>query len=45
VFLFLNGLRLTLTEPRAVEVILALAAGSIDQKEFANCIRENSRKA
>jgi death-on-curing protein len=44
VFLILNGLRLTLTESHAVEVMLALAAGKVNQAEFAKCIRENSAK-
>ena len=44
VFLILNGLRLTLTESHAVEVMLALAAGKVNQAEFAKCIRENSAR-
>jgi death-on-curing protein len=43
VFLALNGLELTLTEPKAVEVMLALAAGDLSQGEFADCLRKNTR--
>jgi death-on-curing protein len=42
VFLGLNGLELTLTEPKAIEVMLALASGSISQVEFADSIRKNT---
>ncbi len=45
VFLGLNGLDLTLTEPKAIEVMLALAAGNLDQKAFANCLRQNTRSS
>jgi len=41
VFLALNGMELTLTEPKAVEVVLALAAGNMSEKEFAECLRKN----
>jgi death on curing protein len=43
VFLGLNGLELTLTEPQAIEVMLALAAGDMDQNAFADCLRQNTR--
>jgi len=42
VFLGLNGVRLTLSEVRAVEMILAVAAGNMSQEEVAKLIRENS---
>lgn len=42
VFLGFNGLDLTLTEPKAFEVMLALAAASMSQAEFAECIRKNT---
>lgn len=43
VFLGLNGLELSLTEPKAVEVMLALAAGDMSQREFGDCLRKNTR--
>ena len=43
VFLGLNGMELTLTEPKAIEVMLALAGSDLDQKEFADCLRKNIR--
>jgi death-on-curing protein len=43
VFLGLNGVELTLTEPKAIEVMLALAAGELDQKDFADCLRKNTK--
>ena len=43
VFLGLNGFELTLSEPKAIEVMLALAAGDLDQKGFADCLRQNTR--
>ena len=45
VFLGLNGLELTLTEPQAIDVMLALAAGNMDQNAFADCLRQNARAA
>jgi len=42
VFLGLNGVKLTLSEPRAIEMMLALAAGKMSQEDVANLIRENS---
>ncbi|MGA7724594.1 MAG: type II toxin-antitoxin system death-on-curing family toxin [Opitutaceae bacterium] len=42
VFLGLNGVRLTLSEVRAVEMMLAVAAGNMSQEEVAKLIRENS---
>ena len=44
VFLALNGVELTLTEAKAVEVMLALAAGKLSQKGFADCLRECSER-
>ncbi len=41
-FLGVNGVRLTLSEPGAVEVMLALAAGEIGQEDVEKLIRENS---
>jgi prophage maintenance system killer protein len=38
----LNGVRLTLSEVRAVEMMLAVAAGNMSQEEVAKLIRENS---
>ncbi len=43
VFLGLNGLELDLTEPKAVEVMLGLAAGDLSQKGLADCFRKNVR--
>jgi death-on-curing protein len=43
VFLGLNGIELTLSEPKGVEAVLALAAGKLGQKEFADCLRQNSQ--
>jgi death on curing protein len=43
VFLALNGLEPTLTEPKAVEVMLALASGDLSQEKFADCLRKNTR--
>jgi death-on-curing protein len=42
VFLGLNGLELTLTEPKAIEIMLALASGSMSQTAFADSIRKNT---
>jgi death on curing protein len=42
VFMGLNGLDLTLTEPKAIEVMLLLAAGGMDQNAFADCLRQNT---
>ncbi|HEY3755915.1 MAG TPA: type II toxin-antitoxin system death-on-curing family toxin [Opitutaceae bacterium] len=44
VFLGLNGVELSLTETQAVEVMLALAAGKLDQNGFADCLRKNSER-
>jgi prophage maintenance system killer protein len=38
----LNGIELTLSEPGAVEMMLALAAGKMSQEDVAKLIRENS---
>ncbi len=38
VFLGLNGRKVTLSEPEAIELVLALAAGTMNQKEFAECL-------
>lgn len=43
VFLGLNGIDLALTEPKAIEVMLALAAGKLGQNAFADCLRQNMR--
>jgi death-on-curing protein len=43
VFLGLNGIELTFSEPKAIEAMLALASGTISQAELAKLIRENSR--
>lgn len=43
VFLGLNGLDITLSEPKAIEVVLALAAGTMSQNEFAECLRQNTQ--
>ena len=45
VFLGLNGIELTLSEPRAIEMMLALASGKMSQEDFATLIRENSGTA
>jgi len=42
VFLGLNGYELTLTEPKAIEVMLALAAGDMSEEEFSECLRKNT---
>jgi len=42
VFLGLNGLDLNLAEPKAIEVMLGLASGKMDQKAFADCLRQNT---
>jgi len=42
VFLGLNGVRLTFSEPRAVEMMLSLAAGKMSQEDVAQLIRANS---
>jgi prophage maintenance system killer protein len=38
----LNGVKLTLSEPKAVEMMLALAAGKMSQEDVAKLIRQNS---
>ena len=42
-FLFLNGQRLAVTQADATVMVLALAAGEIDEAAFANWIRSNSK--
>ena len=42
-FLFLNGQRLKVTQADATVMVLALAAGEIDEAAFANWIRSNSQ--
>jgi len=42
VFLGLNDVRLTFSEPRAVEMMLSLAAGKMSQEDVAQLIRANS---
>ena len=44
VFLAINGHRLTATPIDAIEAILALASGSLDEAQFADWIRENLMK-
>jgi death on curing protein len=41
VFLGLNGLDLVMSEPQAVESVLALASGELSQTEFANLLRKH----
>lgn len=45
VFLTMNGQRLAATPVDAIEVILALAAGSMDEAQFADWIKRNLRAA
>ena len=45
VFLAINGHRLTATPVDAIESILALAAGSVDEAQFADWIKRNLRAA
>jgi death-on-curing protein len=45
VFLAINGHRLTATPVNAIESILALAAGSMDEAQFADWIKRNLRAA
>ncbi|HWL62328.1 MAG TPA: type II toxin-antitoxin system death-on-curing family toxin [Steroidobacteraceae bacterium] len=45
VFLALNGLRLTATPVDAVEAVIALAAGSMEEAQFADWISRNLRSA
>ncbi len=45
VFLGLNRVELTLTEPKAFEVMLAFAAGDLDRQDFADCLRQNTKSA
>jgi death-on-curing protein len=40
VFLGLNGIELTRSEPRAIEMMLALASGKMSQDDVAKLIRE-----
>jgi death-on-curing protein len=42
VFLEMNGVRLEASEKDAVEVMLAIAAGQMDEKELSVWIRKNS---
>ena len=42
-FLYLNGQRLAVTQADATVMVLALAAGEIDEAAFANWIRSNSK--
>lgn len=42
VFLEMNGVRLEASEKDAVEVMLAIAAGQMDEKELSVCIRKSS---
>ena len=43
VFLALNGQRLTATPVEAIEAVLALAAGKMDEVQFGDWIRRNLR--
>lgn len=45
VFLGLNGIEFTMTEPDAIEAILGLAEGKLDQDAFADFVRKNMRRA
>jgi death-on-curing protein len=45
VFLEVNGYELTATEESVVENTLALAAGSLKEKDYAAWLMENSRKS
>jgi death-on-curing protein len=42
-FLELNGLELTASDPACVATFLALAAGELNERELATWIRDNSR--
>ena len=42
-FLALNGYRLTASQPDATMSVLALAAGGINEAEFASWVRTNSK--
>ena len=44
VFLDLNGLELTMSEPEATLAVLQLADGSMTQRDFAESLRAFSRK-
>ena len=43
-FLYMNGYRLTASQPDATQVMLALAASEINEAQFAQWIRENLRQ-
>ena len=45
VFLEVNGYELTATEESVLENTLALAAGSLKEKDYADWLKENSRKS
>lgn len=45
VFLALNGHRLTATPVDAIEAVLALASGSMDEAQFAGWLKRNVRAA
>ena len=45
VFLGLNGMEITMPETEAVEIMLALASGEINQDTFAEHLRKHSRDA
>src|SRR6516225_1415779 len=45
VFLEVNGYEVTATEESVVENTLALAAGSLKEKDYAAWLKENSRKS
>lgn len=44
VFLYRNGHRLVATEADAVTIMLALAAGQIDERTFADWLRNNTKR-
>ena len=44
VFLDLNGLELTMSEPQATLAVLQLADGSLTQTDFAKLLREHTKK-
>ena len=43
-FLELNGSRFTASEPEATQAILALAAGDIEEEDFAAWLRDHSKR-
>ncbi len=43
VFLGLNGMQITMTETKTVDVMLGLAKGEVTQERFADLLRQHSR--